>query len=179
MMRHGTAIALFLCALAARASSPFERVDPIIGTANEGQTIPVTGMPFAMTGWTPETRATENKCVAPYYYDDKKITGFRGTHWISGSCVADYGSLTVMPTTGDIITSRDGRASSFQHQTEISNPAYYKVFLDRYNVQVELTGTERAGLMRVHFPPGQAANIDFRTVHQTPRRTHSRHSRKE
>ncbi len=152
----------FLCwATTALASNPFERVDPMIGTANEGQTIPVVGMPFAMTGWTPETRATEDKCVAPYYYDDKKITGFRGTHWISGSCVAEYGSLTLMPTTGEIVTARDGRASEFRHDAEISNPAYYKVLLDRYHVQVELTGTERAGIMRIHFPPGQAANIVF------------------
>ncbi len=154
-------ISFVLCAMTALASSPFERVDPIIGTANEGQTIPVAGMPFAMTGWTPETRATEDKCIAPYYYEDKKITGFRGTHWISGSCVAEYGSLTLMPTTGEIVTAREGRASEFQHKTEIANPAYYKVQLDRYKVQVELTGTERAGLMRVRFPARQKANIIF------------------
>ena len=152
---------LLLSSIGALASTPFERVDPIIGTSNEGQTIPVVGTPFAMTGWTPETRATEDKCVAPYYYDDKKITGFRGTHWISGGCVADYGSLTLMPTTGEIVVARDGRASEFQHKSEVSNPAYYKVLLDRYNVQVQLTGTERAGMMRVCFPQGQAANIIF------------------
>ena len=149
----------FVCALTAPASSPFERVDPIIGTANEGQTIPVVGMPFAMTGWTPETRGNEDKCVAPYYYDDKKITGFRGTHWISGGCVADYGSLTLMPTTGQIVTTREDRASDFRHKMEIMSPSYYKVRLDRYDVQVELTGTERAGLMRVRFPARQKANI--------------------
>lgn len=154
-------LSFLLCAVTAPAVTPFERVDPIIGTANEGQTIPVVGRPFAMTGWTPETRATEDKCVAPYYYDDPKITGFRGTHWISGGCVADYGSLTLMPSTGEIVTTRDGRASAFQRRSEITNPAYYKVQLDRYGVQVELTGTERAGLMRVRFPARERANILF------------------
>src|SRR4051812_27350639 len=71
------------------ASGPMALVDPRIGTAHDGQTYPVVGMPFGMTGWTPETRSTEAKCIAPYYYNDTKVTGFRGSHWLSGSCTQD------------------------------------------------------------------------------------------
>src|ERR1700682_3248730 len=94
-----SALTLAIVSLPASAATPYEMVDPRIGTANEGQTYPVVGMPFGMTGWTPETRATEDKCVSPYYYNDSRITGFRGSHWLSGSCTQDYGSVTLMPTT--------------------------------------------------------------------------------
>jgi hypothetical protein len=81
-------------------------VDPLIGTGpartvsalrhsesgseDKGQTFPAVGRPFGMTQWTPETRTTENKCVSPYYYSDSRITGFRGSHWMSGSCTQCY-----------------------------------------------------------------------------------------
>jgi len=42
---------------------PYDLVSPRIGTAYDGQTYPVVGLPFGVTGWTPETQATENKCL--------------------------------------------------------------------------------------------------------------------
>ena len=152
-----TAICLFTsmtvsCTAQQTGLDPFHLVDPRIGTANEGQTYPVVGMPFGMTGWTPETRSNEAKCVSPYYYNDSKITGFRGSHWLSGSCTQDYGSVTIMPTVGDLRVEPDQRASRFQHLSEIMSPAYYSVQLDDYNLQAELTGTTRAGMMRITFP---------------------------
>jgi len=70
---------------------PEDVVHPLVGTQNEGQTYPAVGAPFAMTHWTPQTRAGETKCIAPYYFTDEKIQGFRGSHFLSGSCVPDYG----------------------------------------------------------------------------------------
>lgn len=131
---------------------PLHLVDPRIGTSNEGQTYPVVGVPFGMTGWTPETRSNEAKCVSPYYYNDAKITGFRGSHWLSGSCTQDYGSVTLMPTVGPLEVEPDKRASRFQHASEIMSPAYYAVHLDDYNLKVELAGATRAGIMRITFP---------------------------
>ena len=56
------------------------------GSELKGQTFPGVGRPFGMTQWTPETQVTELKCISPYYYNDRYITGFRGSHWMSGSC---------------------------------------------------------------------------------------------
>ncbi|HEY9137147.1 MAG TPA: GH92 family glycosyl hydrolase [Terriglobus sp.] len=134
------------------AFDPLSLVDPRIGTSNEGQTYPVVGVPFGMTGWTPETRSNEAKCVSPYYYNDAKITGFRGSHWLSGSCTQDYGSVTLMPTVGTLEVEPDKRASRFQHSSEVMSPAYYAVHLDDYNTKVELAGATRAGMMRITFP---------------------------
>ncbi|HVJ06944.1 MAG TPA: GH92 family glycosyl hydrolase [Acidisarcina sp.] len=160
------ASSFLLCGLLCAATSlpaanvtPFELVDPLIGTANEGQTYPVVGMPFGMTGWTPETQPTEAKCISPYYYKDTRITGFRGSHWLSGSCTQEYGSVTLMPTTGELKVSPAARSSSFRHQTETSTPAYYSVLLDDYSTRVELAGTTRSGMLRFTFPENAVANI--------------------
>jgi predicted alpha-1,2-mannosidase len=145
--------------LGASGSSPYRLVDPHIGTAHDGQTFPVVGLPFGMTGWTPETRSNEDHCISPYYYKDVQITGLRGSHWISGSCTQDYGSVTLMPTTGELHVEAAGRASSFRHEQEVMSPAYYSVVLDRYATQVEMTGTLRSGMMRLRFPEGADAHV--------------------
>jgi predicted alpha-1,2-mannosidase len=137
----------------------YRLVDPRIGTANDGQTYPVVGMPFGMTGWTPETQPTEDKCLSPYYDKDLKLTGFRGSHWLSGSCTQDYGTVTVMPTVGVLKVSPLARASLFRHATEVMSPAYYSVMLDDYRTRVELTGTMRSGMLRVAFPADETANL--------------------
>jgi predicted alpha-1,2-mannosidase len=152
-----------VCALspqrASAAIDAYRLVDPRIGTANEGQTYPVVGMPFGMTGWTPETQPTEGKCLSPYYDKDPKLTGFRGSHWLSGSCTQDYGTVTVMPTVGSLKVSPLARASLFRHATEVMSPAYYSVMLDDYRTRVEMTGTMRSGMLRITFPADEAANL--------------------
>jgi predicted alpha-1,2-mannosidase len=162
-------IFILLFHLSAAAQTPLKYVDPLIGTApattvsdrhhsvaaseEKGQTFPGVGRPFGMTQWTPETRTTEIKCISPYYYNDKYITGFRGSHWMSGSCTQDYGSLTLMPfTTMHPDTIKKSPVSSFSHENEKSSPAYYSVLLDDFGTKVELTASIRTGMMRFTFP---------------------------
>ncbi|HTY11702.1 MAG TPA: GH92 family glycosyl hydrolase [Bacteroidota bacterium] len=121
------------------------------GTENNAQVIPEVTVPFGMTNWTPQTRVTEAKCVAPYYYSDTLISGFRGTHWLSGSCTQDYGSFTLMPVTGSVNCLTEKRASRYFHDNEISSPYYYSVFLEKYNIRTEITATTRCGLLRFTF----------------------------
>ncbi len=143
-------------------------VNPLIGTApattvssknrssgseEKGQTYPATGRPFGMTQWTPETRTSEEKCISPYYYNDKYITGFRGSHWMSGSCTQDYGSASLMPfTSGKPDTITRPPVSKYNHKNETTSPAYYKVVLDNFDITAELTGSTRSGIMRFTFP---------------------------
>lgn len=151
------------------SQSPIQFVDPLIGTAPattesskrhseagselKGQTIPAVGRPHGMTQWTPETRTTEKKCISPYYYNDKYLTGFRGTHWMIGSCTQDYGSVTIMPfTTNRVDTLTKSPISLYQHQSESVSPAYYSVFLEDFKVKAEMTGTVRSGFLRFRYP---------------------------
>ena len=132
-------------------------VNPLVGTAAEGQTFPSVGVPFAMTDWTPQTRDGETKCVAPYYSADTRIQGFRGSHFLSGSCTQDYGSFTVMPVSGKLKLEAADRASAFSHAEETAHPYNYSVRLSDYDILAEMTGTIRCGLMRFQYNrPGAA-----------------------
>lgn len=118
-------------------------------TERLANTIPAVAPPFAMTQWTPQTQLSETKCLAPYYYSNKKIYGFRASHWISGSCTQDYGSFTIMPISGKLKTKSSAYAEDYTHKGEVATPAYYKVNLPKYNLQVELTSTLRCGIMKI------------------------------
>jgi len=179
---------LFLVILlpsAALSQIPLKYVDPLIGTGpartvsalkhsesgseDKGQTFPAVGRPFGMTQWTPETRTTEIKCISPYYYNDKYITGFRGSHWMSGSCTQDYGSVTLMPfTTGKPDTLSHEPVSKYNHKNETASPAYYRVELDNSDVIAELTGSVRSGMMRFTFP-GKSGSYIFIRVNSDER----------
>ncbi len=148
-------------------TDPVDLVDPMIGTAIattpsaikhsvsgselRGQNYPAVGVPHGMTQWTPETQATELKCKPPYYYEDSVITGFRGTHWMSGSCTQDYGSVTLMPFTGKVKTDPYLRGSAYQKTGETAKPNYYQVTLDKYDIDVELAALSRSGILKFSF----------------------------
>ncbi|WP_255496076.1 GH92 family glycosyl hydrolase [Mucilaginibacter sp. FT3.2] len=114
--------------------------------ASQANTIPAVTTPFAMTQWTPETQATENKCVPPYLYKDSLFYGLRGSHWLSGSCTQDYGSFTIMPITGKLKTT--GYQTSFKHTDELLTPYLYQVNLAKYQIQAAVTATPRCGIMQ-------------------------------
>ena len=131
---------------------PVSFVNEIIGTAHDGQTFLAAGPPFAMTQWVPQTRAGNVKCIAPNYAADKRIQGFRGSHFLTGSCTQDYGSMTLMAEWGEPKFGAEERGSSFSKQ--IADPQQYRVELDDYGINVALTGTTRAGMMRFQFKNG-------------------------
>jgi len=119
------------------------------GTEHLANTIPAVGTPFGMTQWTPQTRQSETKCQAPYYFRDSLLTGFRASHWLSGSCTQDYGSVTLMPITGKLATTATRYAAPYTHRTETTSPAYYKVTLPRYQLTTELTASARCGMLQI------------------------------
>jgi len=118
------------------------------GTELNANTIPAVTLPFAMTQWSPQTRQSETKCQPPYFYKDTLLTGFRGTHWLSGSCTQDYGSFTIMPLTGSLKTTAEQYKTPFSHQQEITSPYYYQVTLPAYQLNAEMTATLRCAMMQ-------------------------------
>jgi len=109
-------------------------------------TIPSVTLPFAMTQWVCQTRTGETKCNAPYYYNDSLFTGIRGTHWISGSCMQDYGSVTVVPVSGKLTLNVKQYTQPFTHADEIATPAYYQ--LKAGKVLSSVTATKRCGIIQ-------------------------------
>ncbi len=118
------------------------------GTEHNANTIPAVCLPFGMTQWTAQTRTTEIKCQPPYLYKDSLLSGFRGTHWISGSCTQDYGSFSIMPISGKLKTIVSEYAATFSHKEEVTGPAYYKVNLPSHHITTEITATLRCAMMQ-------------------------------
>jgi predicted alpha-1,2-mannosidase len=116
------------------------------GGEQNANTIPSVCVPFAMTQWTPQTRESEKKCLPPYYYRDSLLTGFRGTHWLSGSCVQDYGSFSIMPLRKTLRTRAADYAIPFTHDNETTSASYYG--LKAGGISSEMTSTLRCGLLR-------------------------------
>lgn len=134
------------------------------GSEEHGQTLPAVLAPHGMNFWTPQTRATEKKCIAPYYYPDSLLQGFRASHWIVGGCTQDYGSFTLMPLMGRLRLTAEERGSRFAHSDEVSHPYYYVVRLPDEHLTAELTastGTDgtgsRAALFR--FTPTESGTM--------------------
>ncbi|WP_295771295.1 GH92 family glycosyl hydrolase [uncultured Mucilaginibacter sp.] len=129
------------------------------GTELNANTIPAVTLPFGMTQWTPETQRSENKCVPPYRYNDSKISGFRASHWLSGSCTQDYGSVTITPVGSRLNLNPEAGSIPFSHKDEITAPHYYKVNLPQRKLTTEITATTRCGMLR--FTSQSADSVYF------------------
>ena len=95
-------------------------------TEEYGQTLPAVLEPNGMNFWTPQTRDTEQKCIAPYYYADTLLQGFRNSHWIVGGCTQDYGSMTLMPLYGTLRCQPESRATRFSHHSPTRREYLYR-----------------------------------------------------
>ena len=119
------------------------------GSEEHGQTLPAVLAPNGQNFWTPQTRDTEKKCMAPYYYTDSLFQGIRNSHWIVGGCTQDYGSFTLAAMSGPLRLKPEERATSFSHTDEISHPHYYAVRLPQEHLRVEMTGSSHAAIFRI------------------------------
>ena len=151
------AVSLTALCLSAQAAPPaplIAGVDPLIGTDGGGNTFPGASAPFGMTQFSPDT---SDQSIGYTYYD-KQIEGFSLTH-MSGVGCSDGGDVFLTATTGPVLTKTAEYASPFRHAAEMASPGYYQVRLDKWDVNVELTATERTGLVRFTFPANQTAHI--------------------
>ena len=126
-------------------------MNPLVGTANEGNTFPGVGVPFGMTAWTPATNSTEKKGAIPYIYKAGRIVGFRGSHFLSGSATQDYGSFQLIAGSGSFPRDEAARGSSISHTDEHSRPYRYDVALPDLKVRASMTATARCGLLAFTF----------------------------
>jgi predicted alpha-1,2-mannosidase len=152
-------------------------VNPFVGTKNMGHTFPGATTPFGMVQLSPETNQQPlfdsegkynpdaYKYCAGYQYADNTIFGFSHTH-LSGTGHSDLGDFLIMPTTGKLNLEpgnakelKSGYHSQFSHQNEKASPGFYSVKLDDYNIQAELTATDRVGFHQYTFPKSEDAHI--------------------
>lgn len=138
------------------ASSAYDAVNPLVGTANDGNTFPGATLPFGMIQWSPDT-GTDG-----WYHDKQdRIYGFSLTH-LSGAGCPMYADFPVLPFPGELTVSphqdRDRYTVPFDHAHETAHPGYYELTLAN-GTQVEITVTDRAGIAHFRFPAGIPARL--------------------
>jgi predicted alpha-1,2-mannosidase len=138
------------------AASAYDTVDPIIGTAGDGNTFPGASLPFGMIQWSPDT-ATDGW----YRYNQNRIFGFSLTH-LSGAGCPLYADFPVLPFAGELTVSphqdRERYTEPYDHSHETAHPGYYALTLGN-GTRVEITVTDRAGIAHFRFPAGVPARL--------------------
>jgi predicted alpha-1,2-mannosidase len=125
-------------------------VNPFIGTGGHGHTYPGASLPFGMMQLSPDTRLEGWDGCSGYHYSDSLIYGFSHTH-LSGTGIADYCDVLLMPFTGDVQWENKAYASSFSHKNEKASPGYYEVLLGKHNIKAALTTSIRSGMHAYTF----------------------------
>ena len=152
-------LVLFVSSLCAQADL-VEHVNPFLGTAPltekkdigyeppegwrvwAGLVFPGASVPNAMVQLSP---ITEFGSGAGYEYEDDTIYAFTHTnkgHW-------NLCHIPMLPVCGEF-SARDF-GSGFSHKNETASPGYYQVFLERYQINAELTSTLRCGYHKYTF----------------------------
>lgn len=141
-------------------------VNPFLGTATLWDSIdigykpthrtwgaevfPGSSLPNAMVQLTPVTKFHSG---SGYQYEDTVIFGFAHTskgHW-------NLCHIPLLPVTGTV--SPDDYSSAYSHQNESAHPGYYQVYLERYDINVELTSTLRCAFHKYTFKSGQSQKL--------------------
>jgi predicted alpha-1,2-mannosidase len=151
-----------------------QQVNLFIGTGGHGHTYPGAVVPHGLVQLSPDTRTNGWDACAGYHYDDQTLIGFSHTH-LSGTGIGDLGDILFLPYAGElqfVAPNGDDKkphpGSSFSHKNETATPGYYKVHLDDYEVDVELTATAHAGFHRYTFPQSEETGVFVdlaRTIH--------------
>jgi predicted alpha-1,2-mannosidase len=167
-----TLIALVLCCFNAdvKAQEPADYVNPFVGTAGHGHTYPGAAYPFGMVQLSSDTRLTGWDGCSAYHYSDSVTYGFSHTH-LSGTGVSDYGDVLLMPYNERIDFSgipQNGKwvSSSFSHEKEKASPGYYEVFLEKNDINVQLTVSPRCGFHRYKYSETNAPKIFLDLKHR-------------
>lgn len=152
-------------------------IDPSIGTVTYGKkskdahgfgkTFPGATTPFGLVQLSPDTYSGGDN-GSGYSYEHPTIEGFSFTHMSGVGWFGDLGNFLVTPTTGPLFKNRGvpeqpeaGYRSRYSHDTEITEAGYYSVNLDDYDINVELTAAQRAGIMKLTYPKQEKSRIQI------------------
>ncbi|MCU4166056.1 GH92 family glycosyl hydrolase [Carboxylicivirga caseinilyticus] len=108
--------------------------------------------PFGMVNLSPDTEIA-GAWGSGYRYKVDTIKGFSHIHaW-------QLAGPSVMPVNDD--AGFKDYFSAFSHQKEEITPGYHKVYLERYNIEAELTSTKRVGFHRYQLKNTNKLSILF------------------
>jgi len=117
-------------------------VNPFIGTSNGGNTFPGAVVPWGMVSVSPHNSLN---AVSGYIYGEKDLYGFGMVH-LSGVGCPELGSVLITMTNKDsAFTPEDYKCN---YSFEEASPGYYSVYLEDQKMKVEVTSSERAGILK-------------------------------
>jgi len=159
-------ICLFTFSFIAKNDNNFvQYVDPFIGSGGHGHVFVGANVPFGGVQVGPTNFNKGWDWSSSYHYSDSIVKGFCHLN-VSGTGMSDLGELTVMPANGPLKINAGtqnnhmkGYSSLYRKEKEIVSPGYYNIFLERYNINVELTASKRVGLHRYIYPKSQTSRI--------------------
>jgi predicted alpha-1,2-mannosidase len=127
-------------------------VDPYIGSDYHGHVFVGANVPFGAVQLGPKNPNRGWDWCSGYHYSDSVLIGFAHTQ-LSGT---DLGDLLFMPVGSDfeaVFTEHDEHPwkANYTHDVEIVEPGYYAIEIEKYNIGVELTTTERVGFHKYNF----------------------------
>ncbi len=149
-------IQLFSFNIISSQEKPVDLVYPLLDAANSRWFFFSSACrPFGMVNLSPDNELG-GAWGSGYRYNTNEIKGFSHVHaWqLSG--------LSVMPVNGIAKDLKDDYYSPFSHDKEIVSPGYHQVFLDRYQIKVELTSTTRVGFHKYTFNNAENKSILIR-----------------
>lgn len=145
--------------------SLIQYVDPYIGSGGHGHVFVGASVPFGAIQAGPSNFHKGWDWCSSYHYSDSIVKGFSHLH-LSGTGCTDLGEFLIMPAVGELKINpgsqenpESGYASYYSHDTEKAEAGYYKVFLDTYNVDVEMTTTERVAMHQITYPKSEQARL--------------------
>lgn len=130
-------------------------VDPYIGSDYHGHVFVGANVPFGAVQLGPNNPNRGWDWCSGYHYSDSVLIGFAHTQ-LSGTGIGDLGDLLFMPFAGNfeaVFTDEDMPPwkAIYTHDVEVVEPGYYAISIDQYNIDVELTTTERVGFHKYNF----------------------------
>ncbi|KDQ65531.1 GH92 family glycosyl hydrolase [Streptomyces halstedii] len=150
---------------------PTAYVDPLIGSANGGNTFPGAVLPYGMMAWSPTSTTgdqTGTGAANGYEYGATRLRGLSLTHVNGAGCnPGAAGDVPIMPFVGDVTSSPSADtkdavyAADFSHDDERAVPGRYTLGLAS-GASADLAVSERAGVADFRFPADKPANLLFR-----------------
>jgi predicted alpha-1,2-mannosidase len=141
-------------------------VNPMIGTGGEGRISPVACVPRGMVQLGADTRTYSSG----YDYEDKTILGFSHVHKSGGGC-SEFQDILFLPLNGKQLQQNSPVfpfqtiSSHFSHENEKASPGHYKVKLEDFNIDVELTATARCGMQKYSYEKRALQSIVIDLLH--------------
>ncbi len=134
-------------------------VDPYIGSDYHGHVFVGASVPFGAVQLGPNNETQGWDWCSGYHYSDSILIGFAHTH-LSGTGIGDLGDIVFMPVSDAYNPETDKDSaynwkSTYSHDREGVEPGYYYVNVERYNIDAELTSTERVGFHKYSYNSGE------------------------